>query len=176
MIITIELQMFFFVLLLLDMPLLVLCSLRLYQMLSQHIGIVSAKLNKTPEQIRIEKSVLKAIIMQSLLPMICAVPGFFVLLMVIFQGWNSAALHLTIFSYGENRQYHYTTTHLCIFIVAAVPILDPFITLRVVKSYRRAASQFLAKFKICKKFTGTSVEQTVTVTVHVRPRLRVSVM
>jgi hypothetical protein len=175
MIITIELQMSLFGILLFIIPLLVFCPLRLYQLLSQHINTVSVKLNKTPEEIRIEKSVLKAIVIQSLLPLICAVPLIFGLLTVIFQGWDSPALHLIIFSYGENQQYHYTTPYLCIFIVAAVPILDPFITLRVVKSYRRAANQFLAKFKIYRKFTGTVLEDTVPVNLHVLPRLRATV-
>ena len=54
MIIVIELQAFFFEVVLFGMPMLLFCSLRVYQLLSQHISVVSAKLNKTPEQIRNE--------------------------------------------------------------------------------------------------------------------------
>jgi hypothetical protein len=48
------------------MPMLGFCSLRVYQMLSQHISVVAALLNKTPEEIRNERSILKVIVIQAL--------------------------------------------------------------------------------------------------------------
>jgi uncharacterized membrane protein YjgN (DUF898 family) len=153
------LQAFLFEILLLGLPLLGFWSLRVYQLLSQHVSIVSVKLNKTPEQILIEKSILKAIIIQALMPVICVVPSIYVLIMVAFHGWNSPEANLTIFSYGKNQEYHYTTLHLSLTIVSAFSTLDPWITLRVVKSYRKAADQFLAKFKIYRKFTATTQEE-----------------
>jgi hypothetical protein len=57
--------MFHFTVLLLGLPMMSFCSLRVYQVLSQHVSIVSLRLNKTPEQIDMEKSILKAIIMQA---------------------------------------------------------------------------------------------------------------
>jgi hypothetical protein len=174
MIITTELQAVLFEVILLGIPMLCFCFLRVYQLHSQHVSVVSAKLNKTPEQIRNEKSILKAIVIQALIPMICTLPAVFILVMVLLLGWNLTT-DLTIFRYGENQEYQYTTTHLCMLIVVALPVLDPFITLRVVKSYREAANQFLAKFKIYRKFTATSTEETVTDTVHVLSRLRPAV-
>ena len=131
------------------------CSLRVYQVLSQHISTVSARLNKTPEQISVEKSILKAIVIQALIPAICALPMVFILVMILLYGWDSTAVNLTIFRYGENQDYRYTITYLCLLIVVVFPIFDPFITLRIVESYRRAADQFLAKFKFCKKLRPT---------------------
>jgi hypothetical protein len=157
--ITTELQAFLFEVVLFGMPLLGFCSLHVYQLLSQHVSVVSAKLNKTPEQIHNEKSILKAIIIQALSPLICTLPTIFIFIMIILQGWDSPVVKLSIFSYGENQEYHYTTTYLSFSIVAAFPIADPFITLRVMKSYRKAANQFLAKFKIYRKFIATAQEE-----------------
>ena len=157
-IIMIELQSFFFEAILLGIPLLGLCSLRVYQTLSQHVSIVSARLNKTAKQIRNEKSILKAIVIQSLMPLICSLPAVFTCLMVILHGWDSAEVNLTIFRHGDNLEYSYTTADLSFLIMAVFPVLDPFITLCVIKSYRRAADKFLAKFKIYRKFTATGQE------------------
>jgi hypothetical protein len=176
MITTIELQMFFFEFLLVGVPVLFFCSLRVYKLLSQHVSIVSARLNTTPEQICEEKSILKAIVIQALIPVICALPMVFILLIVILQGWDTTVLNLTIFRYGKNQEYHYTTTYLCYSMFGSVPLLDPFITLRVVESYRKAANQFLAKFKIYRKLTGAVVEEIVTDTVHVPFRSRSTVV
>ena len=68
--ITMKLQVFCFEVGLFGMPLLCFCSLRVYQVLSQHIGTVSVRLNKTREEIRDEKSILIAIVIQALVPLI----------------------------------------------------------------------------------------------------------
>jgi hypothetical protein len=150
--------MFHFAVLLLGLPMMGFCSLRVYQVLSQHVSVLSVRLNKTPEQIDMEKSILKAIIIQALVPMICIAPVCFVLVLMLFQGWCSPILGLTIFRYGENHENHYTITHLAQFILGIFPILDSFVTLRVIKSYRQAANQFLAKSKIYRKFTVNRIE------------------
>jgi hypothetical protein len=173
---TIELQMFLFEFLLVGIPVLCFCSLRVYKLLSQQISIVTAKLNTTPEQIREEKSILKAIVIQALIPVVCALPMVFILVIVLLQGWDTTAVNLTIFRYGKNQEYHYTTTYLCLSIFGSVPVLDPFITLRVVESYRKAANQLLAKLKIYRKLTGTVLEEIVTDTVHVPYRFRSAVV
>lgn len=118
------------------MPLLGFCSLRVYQLLSQHVNVVTAKLNKTQEEMRIEQSILKAIVIQALAPIIFTLPTLFIFFIAILHGWDAPVDKLAIFSYGENLEYHYTTTYLCFSIVAAFLILDPYIILRVVKSYR----------------------------------------
>jgi hypothetical protein len=164
-----EFQSFFFEIVLFGMPLVGFCSLRVYRILSQHINIVTALLNKTPEQIQEEKSILKAIVIQALIPMICILPALFLLLMVLLHGWDSPVINMTIFYYGKNQEYQFKLIELCVFIATVFSVLDPFITLRVVKSYRRAANQFLAKFKICRKFTGTGQEDAVVQFVHSRP-------
>ena len=133
--------MFFFEFLLLSMPLLCFWSLRIYQLLSQHITIVTAKLNKTSEQIRNEKSILKAILIQTMIPVICTLPCIFFFFMIILQGWDSTAANLTIFSYGKNHEHQYTTIYLCFLIAVTFPILVPFITLRVVQSYHKSVGQ-----------------------------------
>jgi hypothetical protein len=78
MIIIIKLQVFGLEIVFVGIPLMGFCSLRLYQILSQHISIVSVRLNKTPEQINEEKSILKMIVIRTdtcdLLP-----AGFFLL-------------------------------------------------------------------------------------------------
>jgi hypothetical protein len=147
------LQAFFLEVVLFGMPLLGFCSLRVYQVLSKHISVVSARLRKTPEEIQNEKSILKMIMIQALTPVICIRPIAFILVMVGFYGWDSTAVKLPIFSYGENQEYHYTTTYLSFNIMAVFPILDPYITLLVVRSYRKAADKFLVKFKIYKNLT-----------------------
>jgi hypothetical protein len=168
-----ELQSFFFEVILVGMPLLGFCSLRVSQVLSQHISIVSVRLNKTPEQIRIEKSIVKAIIIQGLTPVICTIPIIFIFVMYLLHGGDATALNLAIFRYGENQEHQYTMTYLCFFCITVFPILDPFITLRVMRSYRTAANKCLAKFKIYRKITGT--EQEVTVVVHINSPLRPAV-
>ncbi len=126
-------------------------------MLSQHVNVVTARLNKTPEQINNEKSILKAIIIQALMPVICGLPtGFFgVILPLKGWDWDLTQDELTIFRYGENHEYRYTMIYLCASVASMFPILDSFITLGIVKSYRRAANIFLAKLKICRKVTVT---------------------
>jgi hypothetical protein len=111
---------------------------------------VTAILNKTAEQIREEKSVLRMIAIQALLPSICSVPTGIFLLMLLLRGWDSA--NLTIFRYGENQEYQYTFAVLCNDIVMLGATVDSFITLLVVKSYRNAANVFLAKFKVYRIF------------------------
>jgi hypothetical protein len=129
-------------------------------------------LNKTPEEIRDEKSILKAIVIQSLTPVFCCVPAAFTTAMILSQGSDLTALNMTIFRYGENQKYRFTVPYLSAAIIGVIPILDPFITLRVVKSYRNAANEFLTKFKIYRKLTGARLEETVAEVVPVRPRLR----
>jgi hypothetical protein len=113
------------------------------------------------------------IVIQALIPAICTLPAiFFFIIILLFYDGNPTAVSLTIFRYGENQENRYTMIDLCFLIVTMLPVLDPFITLRVVKSYRGAANQFLKKFKIYRKFTATGSEETVIDTVHVYPRLR----
>ena len=159
---------------LLGIPLLCFCTLRVYQLLSQHISIVSVRLNKTPEQIRDEKSVLKAIVIQALIPIICYLPAVFILIVVVLQGWYSPAANLTIFRYGENGENRFTMIILCDGIMVAFMILDPFITLLVVKSYRKAANQFLAKFKFYRILIGFEERVTVSVLSRIRERSTVA--
>jgi hypothetical protein len=154
------LQAFFFEVALIGMPLVCFCSLRVFRLLSQHVSITSIRLNKTPEEISDEKSILKAIIIQGLTPIIFALPTAFIMVMVALQGWDSPAVKLTIFTYGENQEYHYTMAYLFASIEALFPVIDPFITLLVVKIYRRAANQFLLKFRIYRKFATTTEEET----------------
>jgi hypothetical protein len=167
-----KLQVFMSEVVLFGIPLLCFCSLRIYQVLSQHTSIVSVRLNKTREQIRNEKSILKAIVIQALIPVICSVPTAYILLMVWLHGWNSPEVNLTIFRYGENQEYQFPMILLCDALMVAFTILDPFITLLVVKSYRKAANRFFAKFKIYRKVTALVFEETMMDTVHVRLRMR----
>ena len=145
------------VLVMVDVPLVGFCTLRTYRLLSQHIGIVTTRLNRTPQQIHNEKSILKAIIMQALIPFLCFVPTAFVLFVALFSGWKASVNQLTLFSYGDNHEFRYTTMNLCLLIEAAIPSLDSFITLIVVNSYRKAANQFWVKFKTGPIFSTSSV-------------------
>ena len=72
----------------------------------------------------------------------------FVNFMVLLHGWHWTVANLTIFRYGKNQEYQFTMILLCDAIMAAFSTFDPFITLLVAKSYRKAANEFLAKFKI----------------------------
>jgi hypothetical protein len=101
---------------------------------------VSAKLDKTTEQIREEKSILKAIVIQALIPLICFLPTLFLFLMVALHGWDSPVINLAIFYYGENQEYRFKLYDLCLIIAEVFSVLDPFVTLRVVKNYRKAAN------------------------------------
>jgi hypothetical protein len=141
--------MFCFEVVLLGIPLLGFCSLRIYHLLSPHINAVTARQNMTSEQIRIEKSILKTIVMQALIPVLLLLPTVFVLVVALLGGWEAKAIDLTLFSYGNSHEYQYTAMDLCFLIQVMIPTLDSFITLRVLKSYRKAAKKVLAKFKIC---------------------------
>jgi predicted oxidoreductase len=62
------------------------------------------------------------------------------------------------FAHGENQENHYTITYLSQLILRIFPIVDSFVTLRVITSYREAANHFLAKSKIYRKFTMSGIE------------------
>jgi hypothetical protein len=142
------------------------CNYNIYAVLSRHISEVSVHLNKTAEQIREERSILKALILQSTVPLLVTFPVAVCLFFVLFDGW--APITKPVITLSSDA--HLNWFDICGNFLGFNAIMDALICLLVVKQYRNGAGMILAKFM--KKKTGT----TVVTSIHLTHRERAPVV
>uniref|UniRef100_A0A914VG82 G-protein coupled receptors family 1 profile domain-containing protein n=1 Tax=Plectus sambesii TaxID=2011161 RepID=A0A914VG82_9BILA len=106
-------------------PTLIFCNVSIYRNLSKHIA---------SENTRNEKSVLKAVVIQAVVPLICCVPVVIVFASVAFYGWDDG--NAIVLSFSDD--IFLTWMDFCFYLFELTPLTDALITLTVVKQYRTA--------------------------------------
>jgi hypothetical protein len=134
---------------------LIFCNYSIYRVLSQHVTSLSKFYNSTAEQIKNERSLLKAIVIQGVVPVFTALPAGVVFISVYLFGFGWGETTFTIFMFNDGTSL--SLTDLCLLCFAFTPTIDALVVLFVVKQYRKACSAILKKIvsKLCwRKKTG----------------------
>lgn len=136
-------------------PLLMFCNYKLYRVLSQHMTVMTKKLKRSVEQIKNEKSILKAIIFQGALPAVTAFPLGMMFIAVFIGGWEAVSFNVLVI----NDEIVLSLSEIFFWIYDLTPTIDALITLFVVKQYKNALRSW--KTRICSRiFCGTETPVT----------------
>jgi hypothetical protein len=130
-------------------PTIMFCNFMIYRVLSKHIQTTTALLNLTPQQIDNEQSILKAIVIQGMLPVVCALPAGVMLITVFLFGWGSS--NIMVFEFNAFFVLNLTDLCWCFFMLS--PMFDAIIALLIVKQYRAAfldmKKKLLSRLRCC---------------------------
>jgi hypothetical protein len=143
---------------------LIFCNFKIYVVLSQHISTLSTRLGKTTDQVRNEKSILKALILQSCMPIIFNCPIIVCHFIILFNGWAPISDPTISLSSDANLTFY----DLAVIFFGFNTLSDPFITLLVVKQYRIAVHNRSSFDKCMEKsvlFKNSTIPHQNTVTV-----------
>jgi hypothetical protein len=127
-----------------------------------------ALLNKTASQVENERSILKAITIQGVIPVIVAFPIGMVLFGVFFFGWSK--ITVVLFYWSDDLVLTLTDVFWCIFVLT--PTIDALVDLIVVKQYRTASAEVFARFPCVKRSTSVSPTNENTARVSNRSTIR----
>jgi hypothetical protein len=128
---------------------LIFCNWKIYRRISEHISTTTALMIRSGNNFTGEKAILKAIVIQAMIPLVCVAPAG--IYFVYFSIYNRAAANLVPFSIGKFRptieDYAYGTFSIS-------PSCNAFVTLIIITPYRQAEGAFVSKMKnwLCLKW------------------------